>query len=138
MEPANGKDNTTLDAESWQRWRSGRADAEEVEHWQQQLQLQLPWLPQDLLDPSLLPIALLRNPSQWSPEDSGLDPIALLACHRDLTDPKQLLSSGRLAEIALGQRSLFTDLPPVHLQACLLYTSPSPRDYAASRMPSSA
>ena len=24
------------------------------------------------------------------------------------------------------------------LQACLLYTSPSPRDYAASRMPSSA
>ena len=26
----------------------------------------------------------------------------------------------------------------VALQACLLYTSPSPRDYAASRMPSSA
>ena len=25
-----------------------------------------------------------------------------------------------------------------HYQACLLYTSPSPRDYAASRMPSSA
>ena len=24
------------------------------------------------------------------------------------------------------------------MQACLLYTSPSPRDYAASRMPSSA
>ncbi|GAB5780549.1 hypothetical protein JMUB7515_28010 [Staphylococcus aureus] len=24
------------------------------------------------------------------------------------------------------------------LKACLLYTSPSPRDYAASRMPSSA
>ena len=32
-------------------------------------------------------------------------------------------------------------LKPVHrrvLYACLLYTSPSPRDYAASRMPSSA
>ena len=27
---------------------------------------------------------------------------------------------------------------PLHPQACLLYTSPSPRDYAASRMPSSA
>ena len=26
----------------------------------------------------------------------------------------------------------------VHIVACLLYTSPSPRDYAASRMPSSA
>ena len=25
-----------------------------------------------------------------------------------------------------------------HVEACLLYTSPSPRDYAASRMPSSA
>ena len=25
-----------------------------------------------------------------------------------------------------------------HLDDCLLYTSPSPRDYAASRMPSSA
>ena len=25
-----------------------------------------------------------------------------------------------------------------NLRACLLYTSPSPRDYAASRMPSSA
>ena len=25
-----------------------------------------------------------------------------------------------------------------HLHSCLLYTSPSPRDYAASRMPSSA
>ena len=26
----------------------------------------------------------------------------------------------------------------VHVKDCLLYTSPSPRDYAASRMPSSA
>ena len=26
----------------------------------------------------------------------------------------------------------------IEVQACLLYTSPSPRDYAASRMPSSA
>ena len=27
---------------------------------------------------------------------------------------------------------------PKHDEICLLYTSPSPRDYAASRMPSSA
>ena len=117
VEPASGQDNRTIDAQGWQRWRSGRASPEEIERWQQQLQQQLPLLPQQLLDPSLLPIALLRNPSQWSPEDSGLDPIDLLACHRDLTNTKQLLSSGRLSEIALGQRSLFTDLPPVHLQA---------------------
>ena len=26
----------------------------------------------------------------------------------------------------------------IHIIICLLYTSPSPRDYAASRMPSSA
>ena len=30
------------------------------------------------------------------------------------------------------------DLQVALLQNCLLYTSPSPRDYAASRMPSSA
>ena len=30
------------------------------------------------------------------------------------------------------------DIKIVAINACLLYTSPSPRDYAASRMPSSA
>ncbi|QNI83104.1 O-antigen biosynthesis protein [Synechococcus sp. RS9907] len=134
MEPACGQDNSTLDAQAWQRWRSGRAGAEEIEHWQQQLHQQLPWLPQDLLDPSLLPIALLRNPSQWSPEDSGLDPIDLLACHRDLTDTKQLLRSGRLGEIALGQRSLFMDLPPVHLQAYRDGLRPAAREDSLSAL----
>ena len=134
MEPASGQDNSRLDAKAWQRWRSGRAGAEEIEHWQQQLHQQLPWLPQDLLDPSLLPIALLRNPSQWSPEDSGLDPIDLLACHRDLTDTKQLLRSGRLGEIALGQRSLFMDLPPVHLQAYRDGLRPAAREDSLSAL----
>ena len=134
VEPASGQDNSRLDAQAWRRWRSGRAGAEEIEHWQQQLHQQLPWLPQVLLDPSLLPIALLRNPSQWSPEDSGLDPIDLLACHRDLTDTKQLLSSGRLGEIALGQRSLFKDLPPVHLQAYRDGLRPAARDDSLSAL----
>ena len=66
VEPASGQDNSTLDAQAWQRWRSGRASPEEIERWQQQLQQQLPLLPQQLLDPSLLPIALLRNPSPVS------------------------------------------------------------------------
>ncbi|WP_244272873.1 rhamnan synthesis F family protein [Synechococcus sp. N32] len=134
MEPASGQDNSRLNAQAWQRWRSGRAGAEEIEHWQQQLHQQLPWLPQDLLDPSLVPIALLRNPSQWSPEDSGLDPIDLLACHRDLTDTKQLLRSGRLGEIALGQRSLFMDLPPVHLQAYRDGLRPAAREDSLSAL----
>ena len=36
--------------------------------------------------------------------------------------------------LTLGRGTKIQDL----LMACLLYTSPSPRDYAASRMPSSA
>ena len=116
VEPSKGKDNT-LDAKAWQRWRAGLASAEEIERWQQQLSQQLPQLPPELLDPSLLPIALLRDPSQWCPEDSGLATGDLLASHRDLSNPKQLLNSGRLGDIASGQRSLFDDLPPVHLQA---------------------
>ena len=134
VEPASGKDNTTLDAQAWQRWQAGQASAEEIERWQQQLHQQLPQIPQELLDPSLLPIALLHNPSQWSPQDSGLDPIDLLACHRDLTNAKQLLSSGRLGEIALGQRSLFTDLPPVHLQAYRDGLRPAAREGSLSAL----
>ncbi len=134
VEPASGKDNTTLDAQAWQRWQSGIASAEEIEGWQQQLHQQLSQLPRELLDPSLLPIALLRDPSQWSPEDSGLDPIDLLACHWDLTDAKQLLSSGRLGEIALGQRSLFTDLPPVHLLAYRDGLRPAAREGSLSAL----
>ena len=39
----------------------------------------------------------------------------------------------------VGYSVLNTDAQALILsQACLLYTSPSPRDYAASRMPSSA
>ena len=134
VEPASGKDNTTLDAKAWQRWQAGHASAEEIKRWQQQLHQQLPQIRQELLDPSLLPIDLLHNPSQWSPQDSGLDPIDLLACHRDLTNAKELLSSGRLGEIALGQRSLFTDLPPVHLQAYRDGLRPAAREGSLSAL----
>ena len=37
-----------------------------------------------------------------------------------------------------GVRLVSVDANPSKLLICLLYTSPSPRDYAASRMPSSA
>ena len=41
---------------------------------------------------------------------------------------------------ALGTASFFLlrNAPEEDSSSCLLYTSPSPRDYAASRMPSSA
>ena len=34
--------------------------------------------------------------------------------------------------------SFYEDVPVAHVEACLLYTSPSPRDATLSRMPSSA
>ena len=42
-------------------------------------------------------------------------------------------------ETVLAERGLdLVACMATHTHACLLYTSPSPRDYAASRMPSSA
>ena len=41
------------------------------------------------------------------------------------------------APVPLKSKNVFTLMISV-LLSCLLYTSPSPRDYAASRMPSSA
>ena len=99
VEPASGQDNTTLDSQTWQSWKAGHASTEEIKRWQQQRHQLLPWLPQELLDPSLFPIDLLRNPSQWSPEDSGLDPIDLLASHRDLTDSKHCCAADAWARL---------------------------------------
>ena len=47
----------------------------------------------------------------------------------------QILTDGNI-EPEDGEH--FVDGTGLHLLPCLLYTSPSPRDYAASRMPSSA
>ena len=52
---------------------------------------------------------------------------------RDIVGHREQLLGG-----ALGRVPLEHHLVQVPLHACLLYTSPSPRDYAASRMPSSA
>ena len=49
----------------------------------------------------------------------------------------QVLSDSTL-ELRNGFEIKLEDLHVNGDQACLLYTSPSPRDYAASRMPSSA
>ena len=47
--------------------------------------------------------------------------------HRHIADKFNKLATGEI-------NRLIINMPP----SCLLYTSPSPRDYAASRMPSSA
>ena len=40
--------------------------------------------------------------------------------------------------IVINGSEITRDMPPGHSNACLLYTSPSPRDGLLSRMPSSA
>ena len=53
------------------------------------------------------------------------------------TDSRVLGESGLLPGISIHE--LVFGVSYAHIvNACLLYTSPSPRDYAASRMPSSA
>ena len=52
---------------------------------------------------------------------------------RQWLDDGVIVSSSTRDGVSDVKRARFTSLTP-----CLLYTSPSPRDYAASRMPSSA
>ncbi|MGB1416425.1 MAG: rhamnan synthesis F family protein [Synechococcus sp.] len=84
-------------------------------------------LPVELLDPKLLPHDLLTSPERWQPTMAGIDPSALLEAHPDLQDSNDVLSSGRLVEIALGKRSLYSDLPPIHLGAYLDGLRPAAR-----------
>ena len=61
---------------------------------------------------------------------------------KDNLDSKQfakvldLIGEGEIEGLVDGAKSIFLNNTP--LQACLLYTSPSPRDGLLSRMPSSA
>ena len=48
------------------------------------------------------------------------------------------LHYGNVAEMKTGEGKTLTCVLPAYLNACLLYTSPSPRDGLLSRMPSSA
>lgn len=84
-------------------------------------------LPIELLDSQLLPNALLDTPHSWRPAMAGIDPAALQRAHPDLGGSHDLLPSGRLAAIALGQASLYGDLPPVHLAAYLDGLRPAAR-----------
>ena len=50
----------------------------------------------------------------------------------------QLLPSDRPGIVGVESACARAPASSAELRTCLLYTSPSPRDYAASRMPSSA
>ena len=83
----------------------------------------------------------------WTPDYVPLD-TDLLACFKCTGQegvPKEEVAAAVAAESSTGTWStvwseLLTDLDfyKGRCYRCLLYTSPSPRDYAASRMPSSA
>ena len=47
-------------------------------------------------------------------------------------------TGGKQYKVKSGEILKIEKLPDSKAETCLLYTSPSPRDYAASRMPSSA
>ena len=55
-----------------------------------------------------------------------------------LTMPESMSIERRRVMAVLGAEIVLTEASKGMPGACLLYTSPSPRDYAASRMPSSA
>ena len=84
-------------------------------------------IPSELQDPRFLPDQLLHSPETWHPTQAGIDAAALRHAHPDLKDEQHLLNSGRLAEIALGRASLYSDLPPIHLAAYLDGLRPAAR-----------
>ena len=63
---------------------------------------------------------------------------------KSLSSPKRLellellAQSEKSVETLASQAGIDLRLASAHLKACLLYTSPSPRDVEESRMPSSA
>ena len=56
----------------------------------------------------------------------------------NLTIKKVTIPIGVIGVIYESRPNVTADVAALCLKSCLLYTSPSPRDYAASRMPSSA
>ena len=56
----------------------------------------------------------------------------------DPADAPDLLEWDDSVKWTLGEPDLIVVMPEVSMKACLLYTSPSPRDATLSRMPSSA
>ena len=70
-----------------------------------------------LLDPQLLPLKLLLNPDHWNPIDDGVNKLACLNNHSELSKIEDLLPSGILNKILKGELSLYEDLPPIPIRA---------------------
>jgi GT2 family glycosyltransferase len=69
------------------------------------------------LQPQLLPLSLLLQPDQWHPAHSGIHELACLSHHQEIKSLENLLCSGVLNQILKGERSLYSDLPPIPLLA---------------------
>ena len=70
----------------------------------------------------------------------GIDPSGALKDYEEFISPPEIISEEEPSiDKKLNFQNLLNNLNfPSGSNSCLLYTSPSPRDYAASRMPSSA
>ena len=79
----------------------------------------------------LATVALAESSGTWTQVGDDIDGEAA----NDRSGYSVSMSSDG-TRVAIGAPS--NDAGHVRVYACLLYTSPSPRDYAASRMPSSA
>ena len=97
-------------------------------------------------DPDLTPEQnyVLRQEGTESPGSSPLNDEKREGSYHCVGCGTKLFDSSTKYESGSGWPSFFKSLPDVFEEktdmhiGCLLYTSPSPRDYAASRMPSSA
>ena len=71
---------------------------------------------------------------------SEADLLAVLADPQLITLPRLVLGGGSNMVLTGDVKALVlkVEVPGMRLVACLLYTSPSPRDLSTSRMPSSA
>ena len=97
-------------------------------------------------DPNLTPEQnyVLRQEGTESPGSSPLNNEKREGSYHCVGCGTKLFDSSTKYESGSGWPSFYKSLPDVFEEkkdmhiGCLLYTSPSPRDYAASRMPSSA
>ena len=73
------------------------------------------------------------------PEAERKDALSYYEDYLDAAGPEK--EAQAIAELGTPEEvahKILEEQAPADSSACLLYTSPSPRDYAASRMPSSA
>ena len=85
-----------------------------------------------LLSIFVISLVSCQNPKEQKPEEAPNEK-AIGSALMDGTSEMTPIIPGEVSN-----QTIWLDYIQAHNDSCLLYTSPSPRDYAASRMPSSA